>query len=170
MYINSKGKVIEGKKQGPRCQCRNQCFEKLTELEKDNIFTQFYGMEDKDVQDSYLGTLIDAKKISRRRKTTVTETKMYSYHYNIKFATKTIKVCRTAFCSLHAIHKSRVLRICQFRATGNLLEKDARGRHHNRSNKIPEELVAQVHDHIKKFPVRESHYSRNKDKNTFQLI
>ncbi|KAL1488084.1 hypothetical protein ABEB36_015452 [Hypothenemus hampei] len=36
-YTNSENRVIEAKKQGLRCQCRNECFDKFTEIERDNI-------------------------------------------------------------------------------------------------------------------------------------
>ncbi|CAH2012898.1 unnamed protein product [Acanthoscelides obtectus] len=80
-------------KHGFRCDCRKKCFEKFTEMEKDAIFTEFYAMGDKNIQDSYLAALIDVKKVSRRRKTSVGEKKnRYSYGYSIKISSKTEKV------------------------------------------------------------------------------
>lgn len=67
-YTSSGGKTIEAKKQGSRCDCRNQCFEKFTEMEKDAIFTQFYAMADKNTQDSYLAALVDVKKSLQKTK------------------------------------------------------------------------------------------------------
>ncbi|CAG9763718.1 unnamed protein product [Ceutorhynchus assimilis] len=166
-YINKKGIVVSEKRLGPRCQCRGKCFDILTEVEKNTIFGNFYSMQDKNIQDSYLGALIDVKKVVRRRKTTEVEKKIYSYYYHVKVGPKSVKVCRTAFCSLHGIHKSRVLRICHSRASGSLLEKDKRGKHQNRPNKVPDEVVATVKNHIESFPARESHYSRNKNKKKF---
>ncbi|CAH1954622.1 unnamed protein product [Acanthoscelides obtectus] len=76
-YKSSGGKTIEAKQQGFRCDCRKKCFEKFTEMEKDAIFTEFYAMGDKNIQDSYLAALIDVKKVSRRRKTSVGEKKIF---------------------------------------------------------------------------------------------
>lgn len=39
---------------------------------------------------------------------------------------------------------------------------DLRGRHSQRPNMIPENIVQQLNDHIKSFPKRESHYGREK--------
>ncbi|CAG9773256.1 unnamed protein product [Ceutorhynchus assimilis] len=57
--------------------------------------------------------------------------------------------------------------VSEKRASGSLLEKDKRGKHQNRPNKVPDEVVATVKNHIESFPARESHYSRNKNKKKF---
>lgn len=85
----------------------------------------------------------------------------------LKSAQKYITVCRSEFCSLHAIHKSRVLKISHARASSCLLEKDTRGKHCNCPNKISNDLVASVDEHIKSFSARESHYSRNENKRKY---
>lgn len=53
---------------------------------------------------------------------------------------------------------------CRF---GCLLEKNIRGKHCNRPNKISNDLVASANEHIKSFPARESHYFRNENKRKY---
>ena len=61
------GKVIEGAKQGPPCTCQRKCFERFSEAELSRIFTCFWELGDKNVQDAYLHGLIRVKKVERRR-------------------------------------------------------------------------------------------------------
>lgn len=105
-------------------------------------------MADKHVQDSYLGSLIVAKQVKRRRQESDARRKQYSYYYYIKVGTKREDVCRSAFCNLHAIGRSHVMRIAQVCASGCFLKKDGHGTHHNRPNKISEATVATVAEHI----------------------
>ena len=67
-YISpTTGKVIEGAKQGPPCTCQRKCFERFSEAELSRIFTCFWELGDKNVQDAYLHGLIRVKKVERRR-------------------------------------------------------------------------------------------------------
>lgn len=45
-----------------------------------------------------------------------------------------------------------------------LVPEDNRGRHHHRTNRIPEMVVAQIDKHIASFPRESSHYSLNTNK------
>lgn len=47
--------------------------------------------------------------------------------------------------------------------------RDGRGKHNNRPNSIPPELIAQVDSHIRSFPKRASHYSRQKNSTKMYL-
>lgn len=42
-----------------------------------------------------------------------------------------------------------------------------RGSHHNRTNRYPEEMLDEVREHIRKFPVTESHYCRVNTKKNY---
>ena len=61
------GRVVEAAKPGPPCSCRRQCFSKFTEEEKTKIFSGFWGLGNKSVQDAYLHGLIRVRKVARRR-------------------------------------------------------------------------------------------------------
>ncbi|KAJ8878250.1 hypothetical protein PR048_018827 [Dryococelus australis] len=65
-YVSARGKNVEAKKQGPVCACKRLCCSKLTDDERDTIYTQFSEIRDKTAQDSYLSGLIQSRKISRR--------------------------------------------------------------------------------------------------------
>ena len=67
-YISpTTGKLIEGAKQGLPCTCQRKCFERFSEAELSRIFTCFWELGDKNVQDAYLHGLIRVKNVERRR-------------------------------------------------------------------------------------------------------
>lgn len=48
-----------------------------------------------------------------------------------------------------------------------VIAEDQRGRHDNRANKYPLEIVQGVEDHINKYPVMDSHYCRETTQRKF---
>lgn len=72
-------------------------------------------------------------------------------------------VCRQAFCSIHGITKHRANRIGLTLKEKIAAPLDMRGKHNNRPNKIPRNIIAAIDNHILSFPKRSSHYSREKN-------
>lgn len=71
--------------------------------------------------------------------------------------------------AIHGITKFRVENIAKSLKSNIVSQPDMRGRHLNRPNKIPENVVRTVHDHIRSFPRRSSHYSREKNDGRYYL-
>ena len=61
------GKTVEAVKQGPPCTCKRKCYGKFTDMELKRIFSCFWELSDKSVQDAYLHGLIRVRKVERRR-------------------------------------------------------------------------------------------------------
>lgn len=73
------------------------------------------------------------------------------------------KVCKMAFGGLYGIKFGRIDRIGNAKRDRSAPPQDKRGTSQgSRSRQISEELVTQVVNHIGSFPVRVSHYTRNK--------
>ena len=66
-YVQSSGQVVDAAKPGPPCTCKKNCFSKFTDEERGKIFSGFWGLGDKAVQDAYLHGLIRVRKVERRR-------------------------------------------------------------------------------------------------------
>ena len=67
-YISpSTGKVVASAKPGPPCKCKRKCYTKFSDDERTKIFSLFWELGDKAVQDAYLHGLIRVKKVGRRR-------------------------------------------------------------------------------------------------------
>ncbi|KAJ8889385.1 hypothetical protein PR048_008884 [Dryococelus australis] len=73
-------------------------------------------------------------------------------------------VCKTAFCSLHAVVKCRVHKLAIHAATNVFPRVDQRGQHSNRPQKITDKINKQIEDYVISFPHRSSHYSRKESK------
>lgn len=72
-------------------------------------------------------------------------------------------VCRQAFCSIHGITRHRANRIGLTLKEKIAAPLDMRGKHNNRPNKISQNIIATIDNHILSFPKRSSHYSREKN-------
>jgi len=72
-----------------------------------------------------------------------------------------VSVCRTVFAKLHAISESKLRFIGEQLSSGYTAPKSCtRGKHNNRRNRCPDDVVAKVMLHIRMFPTEESHYSK----------
>lgn len=80
-----------------------------------------------------------------------------------------VKVCRDAFLSLHGISRARLRRIQDSLSATRSAPLDKRGSHQNRPTKIPIEVEHLIQEHIKYFPVRQSHYSLRKNPHKYYL-
>lgn len=69
-------------------------------------------------------------------------------------------VCQKAFVSIHAITKSRLLRLTHHLLTDSTSPTDKRGKHRRRGRAIPETILHEIDSFIKSLPKRTSHYSR----------
>ncbi|KAI4463263.1 dna-directed rna polymerases i ii and iii subunit rpabc2 [Holotrichia oblita] len=156
---------------GPDCKCKYRCFSKINDVQMQSVLKQFCNIGDKHKQDIYLAGLISAETIKRRRvKTGGGSARSIAFHYKIRLGTETHVVCKKAFCSVHGVSKHRVNGVATKLKDGDLTAKqDGRGRHGNRANKISDEIVAQIDEHIRSFPRRRSHYSRSDNEKRYYL-
>ncbi|KAJ8928854.1 hypothetical protein NQ314_018519 [Rhamnusium bicolor] len=73
-------------------------------------------------------------------------------------------VCQKFFRSTLNISETFITTALQKKKDGGIIEEDQRGKH---INKIPEYVRQGVRNHIQKFPVIESHYSRERSKKKY---
>lgn len=58
----STGKMVASAKPGPPCKCKKECYTKIMDDERKKIFSPFWGLGGKAVQDTYLHELIRVKR------------------------------------------------------------------------------------------------------------
>lgn len=145
-YINSKGQNVPGKTIGPDCNCRLECYKKINEGKRQEIFEQFYALKSYDEQGSYLYGLIRKHDVKRKR-ALMSDGKFSTYKYHIRCNGKFIQVCKTAFANIHSISFKKIRNLCEKLDHDVLYPHDQRGKHGNRPSKIPAEIV----DCIKNF-------------------
>ncbi|KAL5241699.1 hypothetical protein ACI65C_013355 [Semiaphis heraclei] len=169
-HLNSVGKLIKERKTGPRCKCKLKCFDKICEEDRLGIIKSFNSISNKEKQDTYLCGLIKIKSVERKRpRTGVKNSKSYIGNFLIRIGMIEYNVCKKALCSMHGITLSRVNRLQLCVKSNNLSPKDKRGKHVKRTNIISDTILNQVSAHIKSFPARESHYSRESNSNVKYL-
>ena len=161
----------------PEC-CKKECLKKFPESHLTKLRTEFEQLY-YEQQNIYLNGLLrrhETKKTSgHKRKTNPTltsngkrlgrppaEESTFSFEYYVRNERGIdVKVCQKAFCALHGFSPKRlqVLRR-KIKAAGETsIELDKRGKHSNRQ-RIGEDVCELIRGHIRSFPTRGSHYSR----------
>lgn len=162
-HISLRGKLVLSRKIGSDCKCKNKCFVKVSDEEKNIIINIFNKIGNKEKQDTYIAGLIKLNSIARRRPKDNSKPKSCSCIYFMRIKEVEKRVCKKSFCSFLGIGKNRVQRIVKSLQKNEPSPLDNRGKHVNRGNKINEQIVFQIQTHIESFPARESHYSRIKN-------
>lgn len=167
-YTTTKGKTQIPRTLGPPCSCKKKCRELLHGVEM-AIFQSFWDLQTFDKQNAYLfGTIksVGKKRVYPKKTKRQTSSRSTTFRYFVKINGKDQEVCKQEFLSIHGLQNSkrRVYNICtQINQGLHTPKSDGRGRHKNRKNRLPEETIQSIHDHIKAIPKYRSHYSRERN-------
>ncbi|CAL4091729.1 unnamed protein product [Meganyctiphanes norvegica] len=166
-YTKVKGtkelREMPARKIGKPCNCKNKCFEKVTEVGVESIFKHFWAMGDYNMQNSYLTGRIQQMDLKRNQTKFEESKKTCTNIYTVEFKKKLHTVCKEAFLSMHDIKKGRTSTALKKKTEGGGIIKDLRGLNPNTNKgKYSEEAVNCVHNHIRQLPVTSSHYTRKK--------
>lgn len=155
IYTNTIGKVIDKRKPGRSCTCKNNCFSKISEDDRAILFNIFNEIGEKEKENTYLCGLIKGKDILRLRpRTGDKKSKSVVSKFYLKFNSVEYNFCKRAFISVYGITMSRLNRLVFCNKSNNPSPKDLRGRHLNRPDKISDSILKQLDDHIRSFPNR----------------
>nr|XP_047139760.1 uncharacterized protein LOC124815282 [Hydra vulgaris] len=156
-YVDKKG-IHHEKKQVRECihNCRFKCNDRVSEQERQNIFKQYWELGSWELQSASLNSSIKVKE-PRRKKKTGPRSKTLSCQFF--FLDK--RVCKKFFlCTLNVTNKQVTNVIDKKKnSTTGIAPRDKRG-HKVPGNKICEEKIEFVKEHIRTFPKYTSHYSR----------
>ena len=149
--------------------CRNKCREKLTEQDREQIFTTYWEIGNVEAQWEYINRQMMANKKKRtrlrRNDDNDDDTAAPSRRSNSKTYQLNGKViCKTMFLNTLAISE-KVTRTAMAKCKKGFTEKDQRGTTKNR--KYGDDDINKVKDFIKRFPVMEAHYVRERCKRQF---
>lgn len=144
------------------CRCKSKCTQQFSPEDRQSCFDSVHNLKSKNEQDIFLMGLIDSTHPVRRRSKKPNPLKrdnIFTYHV-MKDQVRQ-KVCKKAFCILYTIKNIALFRLTTLKRQG-LSPNDLRGKHNNRGNAMPANVLALIDEHLKEFPLKESHYS-NKD-------
>nr|CAH7753491.1 unnamed protein product [Callosobruchus chinensis] len=165
-YVSYKNTVVLKKepKKGILCKetCRLSCSTRFSEEDRHVLLNEFYKL-DVNAKNSLLFKSIQKRQVLRERKGALKH-KTASYIYSVTKNGTNERVCKDAICALYQIGRKKI-DIIQSRLKSGFSAPplDSRGRHSNRPHKIDQEVKDFVKTHINRFPVDESHYSRNRN-------
>ncbi|KAF2904063.1 hypothetical protein ILUMI_02113 [Ignelater luminosus] len=128
-------------------------------------------MSSYDEQNLYLGELICVKPVARRRpRKDQDDADLHknSYKYKVRIFRENevveVPICYKAFLSFHGVTGRRIQSIQSSLQLTGQIQKDGRGKHSNRPNKVSEETTTKVHSHIRSLRCRKIHYSLHDSK------
>ena len=141
------------------CECALRCFSTLTTEQRRTIFSRFWALGNFDIQNTYLCGCVKVLPVARHY---TSESKRGNTRvYYVNNSERSVRICKTAFLRIHGISCGRLSRVLAGQAEqGGLPKLDTRGRHEP-PNKTSSEDKAFIRQHIKSFPVYQSHYSRS---------
>lgn len=160
-HISLRKKLVPPKVTGPDCLCSKNCSVNVSSS-RITLLTYFNSIGDKCKQDTYLAGLIHVNPVSRHRSRGGSRpSKTCSILYEVRLGVNVTPVCKKAFCSIFCVGKSAIDRIVKKIKNHIPSPTDGRGKHLNRTNKLPVTVHFQINTHINNFPKRKSHYSRS---------
>ena len=129
------------------CRCPFRCSEKVREVERERIFTDFYTLGSHDAQNKYLFGLIRKEDVKRRTRG-ASKPRSHSLFYHVRLCDGShVQVCKKSFCDLHAVGK-RIDKLIEKLTAGVLVASDRRGKHKNRPHAISEKVKQSIREHI----------------------
>ncbi|KAK3932687.1 Ribosomal protein S12 methylthiotransferase [Frankliniella fusca] len=155
-HISLRGKERKAREMKNGCteSCRRKCQGKITEADRQKLFRVYYGSKNKHAQWHMLSKLVHKVPVARRTVQTNSPSRKFSYTYQLTDKDgKAVMVCQKMFLdtfdiSIRVVHSAM-----------NKNSPDKRGTHDTRK-RTPPIIIRSVKDHIKSFPVIESHYCR----------
>lgn len=150
---------------GEVCSCKKECFNKITADERTQIFQRFWKLGSHVKQWEFILRHICSKNINKmqlERKSTRSQTIIYNLPKNVK---DKVVVCKRMFLNTLSITEKWVYTAIE--KEGSIIE-DRRGQHLNRPHRMKEVTAQSIIEHIRQFPVVDSHYTR-KESNRLYL-
>ncbi|XP_055377150.1 uncharacterized protein LOC129609243 [Condylostylus longicornis] len=162
-YTTMKGKIIPEKKVRIACpgSCKFKCNMLFDETMRQKIFDNFWGLSDLSLQRNFIAKNVD-KVVTKYRYTREGSKRIglnHAYNFYNSEGDRT-RVCKKFFMTTLDVG-DRFIRTAILKIKDNLhsIDEDRRGKHNNHQ-KIPEDVLTSIKDHINSFPRIEAHYIR----------
>lgn len=144
--------------------CRTKCTVKITDLQRGNIFKEFWDSNKSiDQKRQFIASCIEETPVNRNRDRTGIRSgkRKSSLKYFFTLNRQKIQVCQKYFLRTLDVSQTFVRCSLEKRQSSGLVDCDRRGKQIS-VNKIKDEVRNRIRNHIMSFPCSESHYSRNR--------
>lgn len=161
-YVSRNNKLHEN-----RCmrehihQCRYNCNTQISDENRQTIFNDFWKLGSWELQTSFLNGAIELEPVKRKKLTAI-----YSKGVSCSYKLSGMRVCKEFFMRTLDVTNKRLQNVVEKKKTAisGVSFRDQRGRKEP-SNKISQERIDSIKEHINKFPHYTSHYSRRDNPN-----
>ncbi|XP_072402345.1 uncharacterized protein [Diabrotica undecimpunctata] len=154
-YVGYKNKLVKARSlQNYIHTCRFQC-QKFTDEERQEIFNQFWGLGNWNLQNAFITSCTEIALPKRRRTEAVT-----NKGKSVTIKLKNMRVCKMFFLKTLDISNGRYSRILNGISDVGITAVDKRGRAPC-PNKLSQDVIDKVKRHIDMFPKYISHYTRH---------
>lgn len=166
-YTTKKGKVVKERKCMELADCRLKCTTKVTEEERQTLFKEYWSMGNFNKRVAFIaGLIITQPKKSWRVKTVNPEkqkNRTMSYNFHLPLDGRKQRVCKACFMKTFGETNRFITDVLHNKnaSVAGVTHDDLRGKS-SPANKIPEEDIDLVRQHILSIPSYESHYCRKK--------
>lgn len=138
--------------------CCHDCIVKFSEFERKQIFNSFWGLSDNEKTQFY-SKFIKRCAPKRKRTQKTDSRKQFTYKYYFETNSVTLDVCQKFFLSTLDISKQRIYYF--FKNYYNETGTPTQPKHGKHIKKVtPDADIEDIKNHIKSFPVVDSHYCR----------
>ena len=165
-YVSSAGRVVSAKKFAglkDKC-CHKKCTHQFTTSEPEQIFTNFWHIGNYDAQNLFIAGCIEQRSVSSHIVPSVGTKRVvrsYARRFTVQTGNGHVAVCKRTFLSLLVISAGRINTVLRSqRMNGGVALADRRGKYDHAKQRIATERITFIEDHIRSFPVNESHYTR----------
>ena len=169
-YVSSRKKIRLARKIVTKKDCYEKCIykcsRKVSEADRNEIFSHFYQLNSREKQLYILNTTESSNPERRRKgKNANNSKKSTSYKYFFILNNNTIQVCKPFYCGTLAISQKPIYTAHKRSTISNTLQKTTQGKH--RKKYTSDEAANLVREHIRMFPKVESHYCRADSKREY---
>lgn len=160
---NVRGNVVSAKVFTPVvCNCRFKCSDQVPPGDQEAVHKMYYELSSWDSQTTWLCSIVKTLQPKRRHRQRQPAQNPSRINYVRQFVLLDKRVCKSFFLRVIQISNKRLdyaLRIKK--SVSGLAETDKRGKHAP-ANKIPDEKLNWIRDHINSFPKYVSHYGERR--------
>ncbi|CAG9839324.1 unnamed protein product [Diabrotica balteata] len=163
-YISVKGNIVPAKTFVAKdCMCLKKCHAKFSQERREALFKNFYALESHDLQTAFIYGQIRVQVKERSYSTQNIKKKENARYYFLSDERgKECQVCKEFFKLSLGVSDGRITRALATKKTTGTPRTDGRGKTSS-ANKTSEVKIEGVKNFINKFPVYDSHYSREKN-------
>ena len=152
----------------PQCpeNCRLKCWSKVSQEMRQNNFKKFYSTKNYDDKVQIISHLMIVENKNSSREPGIRNRRMNTckYFLHIDVNNEKTRVCKTMFLNTFGFSNGFTSTASRNLKKGACFEKDKRGKHKNRGNKVHPLTIQSVLDHLNLFEMAPAHYVRKDSK------